>query len=225
MSREENVARRGSRSAALLPRPAVLHAGSVAGFAAFVLGFSVTWLFESHRVRRPTRPIVDIAVTSVDVTYEATVGPTGPMPNAFEFTAWQYLSLHHVGFEWRHTAIENLTPEPAAPLMFVPPLVLLGAGYAVVAWRGASTPRRAIANGGTVAVGYLPAGVFTAEASTWSAPPDAMLVEYTGVETGVSALGTVGTSTTDAALLAGIAFPVAFGAAGGLISFLRTRRR
>jgi hypothetical protein len=199
-----------------VPGPAPLLTGTVAGACAFLVGFAVTALVESHHLRSPTEPVVALFLVGTDVTAEVDVGPSGPLPGLYEFAAWQFHSLHGVGFQYGGGPAQHLTPPPARPLVFLPPLALLAAGW-FVARRGTDTEQSGARRGALVALGYFPLAVVTAVTSTWI-PPNGVEMVRRGVGGGVTPAFSIGVSTVEGALLSGVVFPVAFGALGGYLA-------
>jgi len=202
-----------------LPGPSDLVAGFAAGVCAFVVGYAVTFLLEGRRVRSPTRPLVELYYFGIDAGGELNVGPTGPLPAPHQFAAWQFLSLHGAGFQRRAPDYWTLAPPETPLLVFVPAVLLLAAGGAVVVRRGAEDPWTAVKRGGAVAVGYLPLVVLVALASQWAAP-ESVVIERFGLTTADSSpIGTIGVSARHVAPIAGVAYPVVFSAVGGYLAF------
>lgn len=224
MSDADRSVRRSERLRSSLPGPSSLPTlpdllvGTVAGACAFLVGIVVTALVESRHLRSPDRPVVEVFELGSG-HLEADVGPSGPLPSLYEFAVWQYHSLHGVGFELGGVPIRQLTPQPAKPLVFVTSLLLLAGGW-VVARRRAEEARQGAMRGALVGLGYLPLAVATALTATWDPPTGVHLVRR-GTEGSVYPLSPIGVSTFDAAVLAGVCFPVAFGAVGGYLAVTR----
>lgn len=173
--------------------------GTVAGASAFVVGYAVAWIFAGTRA------------SGLTVT-----GPFGGggVPD-WRALLWLFYDSHFVG---------TRTPELFGPggdrlaggelvdtvallgvefLYAVPVLVLLLAGVALAQWAGAAGPRVGALAGGAVAAGYLlaaVAGLF------------------------VATQGGVAPSPLRAVVVAGVVYPVAFGAAGGFAAGLLGER-
>lgn len=196
-----------------LPDGVDVLAGGVAGACAFLVGFVLTALVEWRHLRSPDQPVIEFYYQATDVTLESNVGPSGPLPGLYEFTAWQYHSLHAVSFEFGGAGVWHLTPQPARPLAIVPFLALAGAGALVVSRSDAAHGAR---RGALVVVGYLPLAAVTAATSTWN-PPESVQLVRRGIGGGVSHLSSIGVSTLDAVVFTGLLAPVAFGALGGYL--------
>lgn len=193
--------------------------GFLGGACAFVVGYAVTFLFEGRRVRSPTRPLLELYFFGTDAGGELNLGPAGPLPGAHKFATWQFLSLHGAGFERRAQDYWTLAPPETRLLVFVPAVLLVFAGCAVVVQRGAEDPWTAAKRGGSVALGYLPLVVLVAVASQWVAP-GSVAIERFGLTTGDSSpISTIGVSARHVAPVAGVAYPLAFGAVGGYLAF------
>jgi len=222
--------RRFERLPSSLPGPSSLPTlsdslvGTVGGGCAFVVGYAVTFLFEGRRVRSPTRPLLELYSFGIDAGGELNVGPTGPLPGPHTFVTWHFLSLHGAGFERRAQDYWTLAPPETRLLVFVPAVLLVFAGGAVVVHRGAEDPWTGAKRGGAVALGYLPLVVLVALASQWTAP-ESVAIERFGLTTGDSSpIGTIGVSARHVAPVAGVAYPVAFGAVGGYLAFVWSER-
>lgn len=210
--------------------------GLLAGIGSFVVGFVLTYVIEARRVSSPMRPLVEYHHVGIDWGSELTVGPDGPLPGASQFAAWQYLYLHGAEFgrfvRSTGTGLDSTGPvtlaPPATPLLaFVPAVLLLAAGWAVVSRCGAGDPWTAARRGGAVALGYLPLVALLALTSQWTAPESVALESY-HLSGGLTIeepepVGTMGVAALPAALVAGLAYPAAFGSVGGCLAFLRSR--
>lgn len=183
-------------SALSTPRTAVRGAG--AGLAAALLGYVATWITAGREATRLT-----------------VGGPFGGSVPDWRAVLWLCYDSHSVG---------TRTPEVFGPggdlwgggelvdtvgllgvefLYAVPVAVLLLAGVAVASAAGVADLRAGVVTGLAVAVGYLPAvvgGLFLASQ------------------------GGVAPSPLRAVVVAGLVYPVAFGAAGGALAALVTGR-
>lgn len=215
------AALRRTRSA--LPGLSVGRDGLVVGTGVFVLGFAVTYVLEGLRVRSPTRPLVEMYFSSIDAGGELNVGPMGPLPDAYQFAAWQYLSLHGVSFGRPAERWWTLAPPETHLLVFVPALLLLAAGGVVVGRHGTDDPWTAAKRGGTVALGYLPLVVLTVLATQWVAPESVAFESWGLTTTDDRLVWTIGLSPVYVAPIAGGFYPVTFGAVGGYLAFLWSR--
>jgi uncharacterized membrane protein (Fun14 family) len=199
-----------------LPTLSDLVVGAVAGACAFLAGFAVTGLVESRHLRSPDRPVVSFFFVATDVSGEVDVGPDGPLPGLYRFVAWQFHSLHGVGFQYGGGPAPLSTPPPARPLVVLPPLALLAAGW-LVARRSTDAELSGTRRGALAALGYLPLAMLTAATSTWI-PPNSVKIVRRGIGGGVYPAPSIGVSTAEGALLAGVVVPVAFGALGGYLA-------
>ncbi|MFC7194199.1 hypothetical protein ACFQL4_05215 [Halosimplex aquaticum] len=160
--------------------------------------------------------------------YLVQAGPGGEAsvafdPGAFRMGTWQFHRRHGGGVEFKYVesvtdgidalSLPSLMSGPSGfDLLFVPVAVLLAVAGAVVACRAAKQDlRSAVVQGATVALGYLPLSLVTA-------------LVVTETTTG-SIRAVVGVDFVDAFLLTGLAFPVAFGAIGGVIAQRITARQ
>ncbi|MFB6166078.1 MAG: hypothetical protein ABEJ31_13030 [Haloarculaceae archaeon] len=175
--------------------------GAVAGAAAYLLGYVFTYALTSGRVRDSSLAWFLQNATGDDVTWK--------------LVGWLFYNAQFVS-----TIVDVRAPFVSGTdavnfvgqndvfsqaLYLLAPLLLVAAGLAVARRRLASDDAGdAVLTGATVAVGYLPLAVlgavlFSVEVGSSSAAPDLLL----------------------AAVLAGVVYPVVFGAIGALIG-LRT---
>lgn len=207
--------------------------GFIAGSCSFIFGYVLTYALEGQRIFSPTRPLIEFYFSGIDSGMELNVGPAGPLPGAHQFAAWQYLTMHGAsfehylqttGFEFPLPNVWTLAPPKTVLLVFVPAVLLFTAGGIVVSRRRTDDPWIAAKRGGAVALGYLPLVVLLALATQWVAPVS-VAVEHFGVTTsGPEPVGTMSVATLPVALIAGLAYPIAFGSVGGYVAFLWSQR-
>jgi hypothetical protein len=168
--------------------------GALSGAGAYLLGYLLVYVVAAGRVGD------SITGQVLEATGEGTWKAVG----------WLFYNAHFVdtvgtfsGFGIEVTRSVNLVGDGFSPVLFLlPPGLLLAAG--VAATRAAGIPDDAgdaAAAGGAVVLGYLPPAVLGA------------------VVVGVSGdAGSLGPALPSAVLLAGVVYPVAFGALGGLLA-------
>jgi len=163
--------------------------GGLVGLAAWLLGYLVTFLLHAGSVR-------EAFATNV---LEFLAGD----PVTWKLVGWLYFNAHFVAtsipglFGDSTTNFLSGAEEITLLVLYVlPPLVLLAAGAAVA--RGSSDPTEGAKAGGAVAPGYLVASVVGA------------FVVRISVADAVA-----GPSLVTAILLAGVVYPLVFGALGG----------
>lgn len=181
------------------PGLAPLLAGTIAGAGAWIVGYLLTVLAARSTVRADPRTEILESATGETVT--------------LELLAWTYFNAHFVPTEVPQTGLFSMLPREQnvvldgslaeALLLAVPPLVLVVAGVAVaVRFRGRleGAAEYAVA-GATIAVGYL-------------------LVTIVGVllSTVVVDGGLFRPSPLEAIVIAGLLYPLVFGALGGLVA-------
>ena len=166
--------------------------GAVAGLAAWLFGYLVTYLLHAGGVR-------DALATDV---LEFLAGD----PVTWKLVGWLYFNAHFVdasvpGLLGRSTV--NLLSGAEQPALLVlyalPPATLLATG-AVTAY-GASETGEGTKSGAAVAVGYLLASLVAA-----------FLVRISVVD------AVAGPSLVTAVLLAGLVYPLVFGTVGGAVA-------
>ena len=178
-----------------VPGPArSLGRGAVAGPGAWLLGYLVTYLLHAGGVR-------DALATDV---LEFLAGD----PVTWKLVGWLYFNAHFVdasvpGPLGRSTVnLLSGAEEPGLLVLYVlPPVALLAAG--AVAAYGASEPLEGAKAGAPVALGYALASLVAAVAVRISIA-DAV----------------AGPPLVTAVLLAGLVYPLVFGAAGGAVTGL-----
>lgn len=182
------------------------------GVAAYLLGYLPAYLVAATNRAALGRVTLRPATAGVDPAPLAEV--FGSVPPTWTLGGWLLHNANRAAVSLPAAGAQNgvfgptnvdlvaALGGPALLLYPVPPLLLVGAGYLAMEWGdvGSSTPW---VGGASVAAGYLPAMllgclVFTAGVGRVAASPD-------GVTT----------------VLAGIAYPVAFGALGGTLAVRR----
>lgn len=191
-------------------------AGAVAGMGALVLGFvTAVALVDPGEHRERVAEVV---------------GPDGPagtalsglLPEWYHVAGWLYFDSHRVDVSvsvgetlaapaWVDEYAETLLPT-AAELQVVPPLLLVSAGALVALHRSRTGPVDAALAGATVVLGYLPGVAVLAAVAAF---------EVTVL--GEVALVDVRPAFRQAVLVAGLAYPLAFGCAGGLLGYAARR--
>lgn len=171
--------------------------GFGAGLAAFVTGYLVTYLLQ--------RDSVEETLQSVNFVLELFGNEPIPPERA---VGWLFYNAHFVdvrmpGLVGERTVnfIANGEGSSLAVLYVVPPLLLLGAGLLVAWYAAAASPLEGAVAGALVAAGYLPAVI-----------GGRMAVTYTVGD------GAVAPEAATAVLLAGLAYPLVFGALGGAVT-------
>ncbi|WP_336036673.1 transporter [Halobacterium yunchengense] len=169
--------------------------GVVTGVLAYAVGYVLTYLWQADAVRDSLE------------AYNAIVEFLGgdPVP-AWTAVGWLYYNAHNVAVT--HPALgggrvsRNFIADGNAPVLLylLPPLLLAVAGFAVARRAGAATASDGARAGGTVAAGYVLLAVVGLVAFRYSAGGATMHVDY--------ALGV---------LLAGLLYPLGFGALGGAL--------
>lgn len=172
--------------------------GIVAGLIAFVTGPLLTWILAGGRAGR-------LFVS----------GPLGGAVPDWKAILWVYHDSHFVGTRTPRVigpggepmidggVVDTVSLLGVEFLYLVPPVVLVVAG-AAVAWRAGGTGVWAgLRAGSTVAVGYVVLAVLTM-----------LLAQQTGT----------GPAPIRAVIVAGIVYPVVFGATGGILKAVLDRR-
>ncbi|WP_246310200.1 transporter [Halorarum halophilum] len=175
-------------------------AGVVAGVAAYVLGYLVTYVWQSDAVRE--------RLSSINFLVELLGGD--PIP-AWTGVGWYFYNAHYVdvlvpGFGGTRT--ENFVASAdggnLALLYVVPPLLLLLAGLAVSVVSSA----RDASDGALAGLAVVPAYLLLAVVG-------AFVFAY-----GTGDGGSVHPDYVTATLLAGVVYPAVFGAVGGAVGSL-----
>jgi hypothetical protein len=173
----------------------LLGTGAVAGAAAYALGYLLTFVWQSGGVDERLR-----AFNFVAELLGGDVIPT------WKGVAWLFYNAHFVStnvpaLAGSRTVNFISSGEFPALLYVVPPLFLGVAGLAAARYVAAADPGDGARAGATVAVGYLPLAVGVALASTYSVGENSLAPEL-----------------LTAVLLAGVVYPLAFGALGGVLA-------
>lgn len=167
---------------------------AVAGLAAWVIGYAFTYLLVGTEVR----------TSALNRFVDAFEGD----PATYELVGWVFYNAHFVdivydGLGGRFLPASYVGGEGGFTLLLyaIPPALLVAAGLAIGRYRGVAVAGEGAVTGALVASGYLAVsivGVFLFE---------------------VSAAGTTGHPDLLAAVvLAGVVYPVVFGAIGGVVA-------
>lgn len=169
--------------------------GGFAGVVAYLLGYLVSYLWQADGVRESLR--------GINAVLELFGGE--PIP-AWQAVGWLFYNAHWVDFTYPAIAggrvSTNLVASGDAPIVLalLPPLVLLGAGVALASWATVDGLESGARAGAAVTVGYLPVAVVGLFAFRVS-----------------RAGGTVAPDPVTGVLLAGVVYPLLFGAVGGAL--------
>lgn len=176
---------------------------AAAGLASFVLGYLATWVVAGPQIRETM---------------------AGAVP-AWKAAGWYYYAAHFVDlvatrsagpFSGTGTVDPIASAEANLGLLYaVPPAVLVLSGLGVAVWQGLDRPGPAALGGALVALGYGAAAVV-----------GAVLVPHTAAGTvfGVEVSSSIGPQLAGAVLLAGVIYPVVFGAIGGAVGSVAAGR-
>ena len=166
--------------------------GLAGGIAAWVVGYLVVYLLNASEIENSLGSGVLEALTNENVTWK--------------LVGWLFYNAHNVTIKtpgFFGQSAQNFvagSEEAALTALFVlPPVLLLAAGV-VVAWNTAADPTSAARNGAAVVLGYLPLSIAGAVLFAVSVGD-----------------ATAGPDLVTAVLLAGLVYPLVFGAVGGLI--------
>lgn len=169
--------------------------GTVAGVVAFVLGYLFTYVLAESRVRE--------SLEGVNAVIQFFGGEQIP---AWRAVGWLFFNMHYVrthlpGVGGTRTQNFASTGDFSVLLYAVPIVILLVTGFVLVWSRGPTDLRDGAMDGATIAIGYAGAAIvglflFGVTRGDASISPDPV----TGV------------------LLAGIVYPVVFGAIGGALA-------
>jgi len=170
--------------------------GAAAGAAAYALGYLVTYVWQSASVRESLR--------GLNFVVELFGGD--PIP-AWKAVGWLFYNAHFAAFTnptiAGGRASTNLIASGDAPALLyaVPVLLLVGAGAAVARLDDPPEPDDGALAGATVAVGYL-------------------LLALVGVVAFRATRGdaTIAVDPVTGVLLAGVVYPLLFGAVGGVLA-------
>jgi len=164
--------------------------GLAGGIAAWILGYLVVYLLHGGSVRNSF---------GADVLEVFTGDPV-----AWKLVGWLFYNAHNVAVQisllgQRSVNLVAGAEEAALTALFLVPPVLLVLGGAVAAWNTAAEPTTAARNGAAVVLGYLPLSL-----------AGAVLFAIGGED------ASAGPALVTAVLLAGLVYPLVFGAVGGL---------
>ncbi|WP_255170618.1 hypothetical protein [Natrononativus amylolyticus] len=178
-------------------------AGALGGAAAYALGYLLTYLTQ--------RGSVDERLEAFN--FVAALFGGEPIPS-WQAVGWLFYNAHFVDTELpalAGTRTQNFVASAdggsLALLYLLPPLALLGAGFAVATASSARTLEDGGLRGALVVLGYLPLAVLGVVAFGYA------IGEGTVAPDAITAVG-----------VAGVVYPVAFGGIGGAIAAVIARR-
>ncbi|MFD1599298.1 transporter [Halobellus rarus] len=181
--------------AGIAPDGRTLGAAAVGGVLSYLVAYAITYAVTGQRIANSLASrVLEIA--------------TGD-PGTWKLVGWIFYSAHYVTSEipglFGSTAVNLVGEGDAFPtaLFLLPPLVLVVAGGLVAAVGRTETPLAGAVGGASVTLGYLPlaiAGAFLFSISVGDS--------------------TAGPTLVTAILLAGIVYPLVFGAIGGAVGAL-----
>lgn len=180
-----------------LVRPGTLVRGALAGVGAWSLGYLIVYIWKAEAVSE--------ALRGVGFVSQLLGGEAIP---AWKGVSWLFLNAHFVATQFPTIAggtrtANFVTGEDGSTLLLaLPPLLLVAAGLLAAYGRRGSLGERAKA-GATVALGYLPISAVVA-----------LLTSHAIGNTDVA----ISADPVTAVLLAGVVYPVIFGAVGGAAS-------
>lgn len=191
-------------------------AGFVAGVVALVAGFAAMAALSDAR---ENRELVEQLLPSDG---PAGVAVSQLLPEWYQALGWVFLENHQVDVSvsindtfgdagWVSEYAETLLPS-ASELQFLPPLLLAVAGALVALRRPRESPVSAARAGAFVVAGYLPGIAVLASVAAFEVVilGDIVIVE-------------IAPDVGQAILVAGVVYPLAFGAGGGALAFLARR--
>jgi len=192
------AAQRGSRSSTTLR--SALVPGAVAGIAAFLAGYVLTFVLKSGEVS-------ELLTRSLG---EAGGGGITP-PGDWQVVGWFFFQMHTVATETTlalngQTQTSTTTGSVESWMLLVPIVLLAAAGFVVARRVGSREILAGAQAGATVVVGYVVLAVVFAFLTAWSASVSAF---------GGTASVTIGPALVTGILTAGIIYPLAAGAVGG----------
>ncbi len=171
-------------------------AGVAGGLGAYLLGYLTVYASQRGRIEERLEAF----------NFIADLFGSDPIP-AWQAVGWVFYNAHFVATEipqpFGGVRVENLiaSADGLTYLYLLPPALLLLAGVAVGRFVAAGTPTDGAAAGATVAAGYLPAAIIGVVAFRYAVGD-----------------GTVTPDLVTAVLLAGVVYPLCFGAIGGAIA-------
>lgn len=173
-------------------------AGAVAGGAAYLLGYLITYVTQGDRIEAGL----------AGINFFADLFGGDPV-SVWRGAGWVFYNAHFVdlsvpsliGGAQSVNIVSQAEGGLLGVLFVVPPVLLAIAGAAAGRTAGAATPAGGARSGALVAAGYLPLTVV-----------GALLFRYPVGD------GSVAPDLVTAVLLAGVVYPVAFGAVGGAVA-------
>ena len=169
-----------------------LGAGAAAGIGAYLLGYLITYVWQSGAIEERLQGF----------NFVATLFGGEPIP-PWQAVGWLFYNAHFVDtrIEVMGTQSQNFIAASdggAIVLLYLVPVVLLlAAGVLLARVADADDPTTGAAAGASVAVGYAPLGI-----------AGAFLFSYDG---------SIAPTLVTAILLAGLAYPLVLGAVGGAV--------
>jgi len=169
--------------------------GAAAGAVTFVLGFLVTYLAKSGQFSRQL---------------------LGNSPSTEHYVSWMFFKMHNVGHEATASAGSRSESEAFDPstwpvwddwLFALPPALLLVAGLAVgVLWADGRAGSGGL-YGASLVLGYLPMALLAG-----------LFAQYSATRFGGVVSVSAGPKLPELILLAGVLYPLVFGAVGGVVA-------
>lgn len=174
--------------------------GAAGGALAFLLGYLATFVLRSSDLPEGLGTLADAL---------ATLGVSPPA--GWQVVGWYFLGAHNVGVDVEtsvagQSGSGTVLNDLGILQMVIPVLVLVLAGFLVARTAAPRDATEGAKAGLTVVPGYLVLALVLALASSWS------FSESAG---GISASATIAPELLSAILLAGLLYPVVFGALGG----------
>ena len=171
-------------------------AGAASGAGAYVLGYLLVYITQ--------RGSVEERLSTFNVITDLLGGD--PIP-PWQAVGWLYYNAHFVatrlpgiGGPTTRNFIASADDGGLTLLYLLPPLFLLGAGYAVTVVANAERPEAGAVPGASVVAGYLPLALLGIVAFSYGTDD-----------------GAIAPDAVTAVLLAGLVYPLIFGAIGGAI--------
>jgi hypothetical protein len=174
--------------------------GAARGALAFLLGYLATFMIQSGDLPEGLGSVAD-ALAALGVS----------PPAGWQVVGWYFLGAHNVGLEVStsvagQSSLGTILNDLGILQMVVPVVLLVLAGFLTARAAGVPDGIEGTKAGLTVVPGYLVLAVVLALSSSWS------FSESAG---GVSASASVAPELLPGVLLAGVLYPVVFGALGG----------
>lgn len=191
--------------------------GTVAGAVAFFVGIAVALL-----TARPSEGDDLFRISSGSASRTVQWYDTSAAPADWKVAGWQYHEAHFASVDVsmdieNAPAVDALEAtsamDPTLLLHATPVMLLIGAGLFAAAGSSVS-PVAGILRGGLVTLGYLPPALLSVFLLGW---------ENGGRVAGLQGSVSAHPELLTGVLLTGIAFPVVFGAAGGVIASALSR--